>query len=95
MQGEGEAEEAKIIKLEDRAGLLSRNHWTKIIGNNKEMIAKLNRLAILEDRKGRAVPRGSSFMLIDLWKCFKTDIEDLERQNEPGIFRLKYWANTG
>lgn len=53
MQGEGEAEEAKIIKLEDRAGLLSRNHWTKIIGNNKEMIAKLNRLAILEDRKGQ------------------------------------------
>lgn len=26
--------EAEIVKIEDRAGLLARNYWTKVISNN-------------------------------------------------------------
>lgn len=40
--------EAKILKVEDRAGLLARNYWTRITSNNnKEIEAKMNRLDLI------------------------------------------------
>lgn len=40
--------EAKILKIEDREGLLARNYWTKITSmNNKEIEAEMNRLDII------------------------------------------------
>lgn len=38
--------EANVLNMEDRAGLLARNHWIKIISyDDKDMIASMNRLS--------------------------------------------------
>lgn len=36
--------EAKVIKMEDRAGLLARNFWTKIVNRNDRETARMNRI---------------------------------------------------
>lgn len=59
--------EAKIL-IEDRAGLLARNYWTKVVGyNQKRMEAKMNRMEILSRRKGNAIPKGSNFLMVESW----------------------------
>lgn len=83
--------EAKIIKMEDRAGLLARNFRTKISsGNDKEIIAKMNRLDILYARKGNAGARGSYFTLVESWRSFKKDKGSLEINEQPGIYKTSY-----
>lgn len=87
--------EAKIIKMEDRAGLLARNFRTKISsGNDKEIIAKMSRLDILYARKGNAGPRGSYFTLVESSRSFKIDKGSLEINKQPGIYKTSYWINT-
>lgn len=44
--------EVKFMKIEDRAGLLARNFWTKTVGyDNKNLEEKMNRLNSIEDRR--------------------------------------------
>lgn len=51
--------EAKIVSIKDRAELIARNYWTKIVsGRNKEMISRMNRLCILDLRDWGAVGDG-------------------------------------
>lgn len=88
--------EAKITKIEDRAGLLAKNYWTKIAGyNEKKTEAKMNRMEILNRRKGKAIPKRSSFMLMESWRSFKIN-KQLEKKSQPGvyIYRINYWINT-
>lgn len=43
--------EAKVLKIEDRAGELTRNFWTRIISyNSKDLIELMNWLNIVEAR---------------------------------------------
>lgn len=88
--------EAKIMKIEDRAaGLLARNFWTKIIGyNNKILEARMNRLNNLENRKNQGGSNGSNFLLVDSWREFVKDKEEIAKVDIPGVYKLDYRVMT-
>lgn len=60
--------EAKVLKIiKDRAGLLVRNYWTKIIcQGHKDIEAKMNRMIVVSNRNRQRDLKGNFFLLRDL-----------------------------
>lgn len=87
--------EAKVLKVEDRANLLAKNFWNKVICNNdRETERKMNRLDILMCRNRFILPKGSIFMMWDTWRESKKYRDVLERKDKSSIFQKNYQINS-
>lgn len=58
--------EADNLRLEERAGLLARNYWTKVYTNDcSDLIQLMNKLTELDCRRRFTQPRGNINVLIE------------------------------
>lgn len=87
--------EAEVVSIKDRAELIARNFWTKIVsGRNKELMNRMNRLCILDSRDRGTVGGGSLSVMKETWSAFKIDAGDLESSAEPVIYEKFFWIIT-
>lgn len=82
--------------MEDRAGVLARNFWIKIIVSyeNKEMISSMNRLNQLDGQQRFVNPTGSINVFLESWRDVKKLIKDTEIIENRGIFDSTYESQT-
>lgn len=85
--------ESNSLRLEDRAGYLARNYWTKVITNNeRDLMQSMNRLTVLDCRHRFTRPRGSINVMIELWRSVKKYIEEMEKFEKCETYN--YWDLT-
>lgn len=86
---------AKIIKIEDRAGELARNFWTRIISNNrKDLISLMNKLNIVEARNRFRHWKGYVNLFIESWRGVNRFKNDIEPKLGYGIYNSNYRVLT-
>lgn len=87
--------EARIMRMEERAGYLARKYWTKINGcKNKEMENILNRLEILECRNNLNNPNGNRSVITESWRQVKKWKEDIDQTDGFTVHNKDYWVLT-
>ncbi|XP_036138908.1 uncharacterized protein LOC118644438 [Monomorium pharaonis] len=87
--------EARVLRMEDRAGMIARNFWLKVCTySNKELIGIMNRLEIIESRERFTRPRGRQDVLISSWRDFNKYRREIEWIGKYEIYCTKYEALT-
>lgn len=87
--------ESRILRMEERAGYLARNYWTRVIANeDKEMEGKMNRLEIIDCRYRHVRPAGTINIFIESWRDSRSYKKQIEKCGMIDIYGGNYWAMT-
>lgn len=54
----------------------------------------MNRIDILYTRGNNVSSRATSFELVESWRKFKIDKDDVKTEEQPSIFKTDFWIST-
>ncbi|XP_036147710.1 uncharacterized protein LOC118647270 [Monomorium pharaonis] len=90
--------EAKVMTMTNRAKLLARNYWIKMIGQDTtekdSEITEIETLVKEELRQKTNTPWKKDSILVEAWNRVKKDAEILGKNVRNELYQMNYWDLT-